>query len=106
MAGFKGTRAVMIMQVQENDYKWGRGEVKRIFLWRGGGAGYKDRPGQTAKRLCKEVTFRIGLEEGQGAGSRQKAAGGFRERLKRGGRRAPKGVDIKGQSPPDCRVRA
>ena len=94
------------MQVQENDYKWGRGEVKRIFLWRGGGAGYKDRPGQTAKRLCKEVTFRIGLEEGQGAGSRQKAAGGFRERLKRGGRRAPKGVDIKGQSPPDCRVRA
>ena len=43
--------------------------MKRIFLWRGGGTGYKDRPGQTAKRLCKEVTFRSGLEEGQGAGS-------------------------------------
>ena len=93
------------MQVQENDF--GGQEVKRIFLWRGGGAGYKDRPGQAAKRLRKEVTFRIGLEEGRVLAAAEKAAGGFRERLEWGGRRAAKwGLDIEGQSPPDCGVRA
>lgn len=81
--------------------------MKRVFLWRGGGAGDKDRSGQTAKRLCEEVTFRIGLEEGQDAGSRREGCRGFqREAEARGEEGSKVGGGHQRTEPPDCRVRA
>ena len=54
--------------------------MNKVILRRDRRAGYKNRHGDKAKRLHREVTFRIGSEEGPSAGSRRRGCREFQRK--------------------------